>query len=191
MIVSEHWISCWVILCSLLCLIYSMTIPLIHFSSWFFALNANQIGLFRVSLLPLLVSWFWYFQFPFVFMRFLWLILLQFSFNMATFCNKLYLSRCFVFDSYGYLQCMMIDVNLQRAESARNATSSGQKVRKRSRFGSIFAFNSSALNPPVVIYDLTLKVSFDLIESVQWIYSCHCHCQDLEKHRHDNTINKL
>ena len=89
-------------------------------------------------------------------MGFLWLILLQFSFNVATFCNKLYLSTCFVFDSYGYLQCMMIDVNVQRAESARNATSSGQKVRKRSRFGSIFAFNSSALNPPVVIYDLTL-----------------------------------
>ena len=50
---------------------------------------------------------------------------------------------------------MMIDANVQRAESARNATSSGQKVRKRSRFGSILAFNSSALNPPVVIYDLT------------------------------------
>ena len=74
---------------------------------------------------------------------------------MAAFCNKLYLSISFVFDSYRYLQCMMIHVNLQRAESACNATSSGQKVRKRSRFGSIFAFNSSALNPPVVIYDLT------------------------------------
>ena len=48
----------------------------------------------------------------------------------------------------------MIDVNAQRAKSALNATSSGQTVQKRSRFGSAFAFNSSAFECPVVIYDL-------------------------------------
>ena len=62
---------------------------------------------------------------------------------------------CFLFDSYGYLQFMMVDVNVQRAESARNANSSGQKVRKRFGFGSTFAFNSSSFKCTVFIYDLT------------------------------------
>ena len=82
---------------------------------------------------------------------FLWLILFQFLFNTEIVCNGLRLFMRFVFDPNGHLQSMMIDVNIQRANRASNATSSDQKVRKRFRFGSIFAFNSPALKCSVVI----------------------------------------